>query len=390
MQVFSTYFKILKKNKTPVLIYALLFLGIAIALITKSEPVTGRYETKKVKTMVINEDGQSALVDGFLKYLKNYVVFIEPLKSEEARTDSLVFNETSYILTIPKGFAENFMKDGTVKLRKQTAPNSVEAMSMDSTINNYLNMAKVYRKNVPQLDYDKMNSYIEDNIKDETQVKFDVEIKGKVAGSNDFNYNYFTYLGYIIIAAAIQGVGFIMFSFHNIDIQRRQTASPITNRNYNLQLLFANLIFVLGYLVLFIVAGFILNQNRRMNANTLFTWLNAVVFMLVALSISYLIGITVKSRNSISALSTGLSLGLSFLSGIFVPQKYLGSSVLKIASFTPSYWFVKANYALLNVTEFHWKAISDALGYMAIEIGFAAVFISIALVVSKRKRQQAC
>jgi len=118
-------------------------------------------------------------------------------------------------------------------------------------------------------------------------------------------------------------------------------------------------------------------------------WVNATVFALTALSLSYLVGITVKSRKAVAALSTALSLSLAFISGMFVPQEYLGDSVLKVASFTPTYWYIKANNSIMNITNFKWDNISGIIAMMAIQLGFAAAIISIAMVVSKRKSQQA-
>jgi ABC-2 type transport system permease protein len=181
----------------------------------------------------------------------------------------------------------------------------------------------------------------------------------------------------------------IMFSFNGVDIRRRLTASPLSYRKMNFQLILANIIFVIGYLALFVAAGFVLNKSRIINVNLLFTWLNTFVFSISVLSISYLTAITVKSRKAIGAISTGISLGMAFMSGIFVPQQYLGASVLRVASFTPSYWFVKANDSLVNITSSRWSEVSEALGCMAIQIGFTIAIISIALVINKRKRQQA-
>ncbi|MDD3172954.1 MAG: ABC transporter permease [Herbinix sp.] len=389
MQVFKTYFKILKKHKTSVMVYAFLFLALTVSISSNIKVENEQYKASKVKTMVINEDGQSALVDGFIKYLGDYVIFVEPGEDEDAIKEALFYRKVVYVLTIPEGFSENFLKDGTVKLSKQTVPDSIESMSLDNNINNYFNMAKVYLKHVPNLDYDKLNAYIVKNIENETQVNFDVEVKDDVSYSNGFNTYFFNYLGYIMIAVFITGVSMIMFSFNGLDIRRRHTASPLTSRRMNFQLILANLIFVLGFLIVFMIAGYYLNKSRMINANTLLIWLNALVFSLTALSMSYLIGITVNSRKAIGAISTALSLSLSFLSGIFVPQQYLGASVLRVASFTPTYWYVKANNALENVTSFKWNEMSSVFGYMAIQIGFTIAIISIALVVSKRKRQQA-
>jgi len=231
-------------------------------------------------------------------------------------------------------------------------------------------------------------SNVTNNLSVQTEVHIDSKTKDALASSNSFNVDYFNVLGFVIIASLITGVSVVMFSFHGLDIRRRHTASPITIRNMNFQLILANLVYALSLLLLYVVFGYLQNENRIVNTNTWLTWINAVVFTVTCLSISYLVGITVNSRKTVQAISTALSLGLAFLSGMFVPQQYLGDTVLKIASFTPSFWYVKANNTIGNITTFHWSDIGQIIGYMAIQLGFAIAIISIALVVSKRKTQQ--
>jgi ABC-2 type transport system permease protein len=389
MQVFKTYNKILKKQILSILIYVAMFLGITIMISSNIKTGKTEFQVSKANIAIVNEDGDSSLTDGFLKYMEKYVNFVDIEDSESARKDALFFRKIVYILTIPEGFSEDFLTNGEVQLDKQNVPDSIEAITVDNAINNYFNMANVYRKHVPELNYEELNTYVEQNLKEETQVAFDVEVEDEVSSSNTFNKYFYNYLGYIIISGFITGVSIVLVSFHGIDIRRRHFASPLTSRSLNAQLILGNLLFVLGYLLLFIVAGYLLNPYRILNINMLLTWTNLAAFALSALSISYLVGITVKSRKAISAISTALSLSLAFLSGIFVPQEYLGSSVLRVASFTPTYWYVKANNALETISSTKWEDVSQVVGYMAIQIGFAAAIISVALVVSKRKRQQA-
>lgn len=389
MQVFSTYFKILKSQVVAILIYAGVFLFLTLAMTANAKLNNKTYETKKVSIMVVNEDGQSDLIDGFMKYLGTYANFVEPKEGEEAKKDALFYGKVQYILTIPSGFSKEYLNKGLVPLLKQTVPNSTEAMSIDNVVNNYFNMGKVYLKNVKDIEVKQLNTYISQNLKQETSVKLNVKIQNDVSFNNEFNEFYYNVLAYIMIAGFITSISMIMFSFNGVDIRRRHTASPLSSKRMNFQLIFANLIFVLVYVALFAVAGYLLNRCRMINLNTVLTWINAFVFAITALSISYLIGITVNNRKTIGALSTAISLSLSFISGIFVPQQYLGDAVINVAKFTPSYWYVKTNHVFAYITSINNKEIIQALGYMGIQLGFAAAFISIALVISKRKRQQA-
>ena len=388
MQVFRAYYKIIKTQIVAILIYAGLFLMLTILFTSNITENTEQFEAEKVPVMVINEDGENDLIRGFLNYLKDYVTFVEPKADDASIRDALYNREVSYILAIPAGFTDSFYHNRDIRLTKRTAPDSMEAISIDNAIDNYFNITKVYQGYLPEASATQISTYVKSNLEQQTKVVLNSEQKDSVSSGNSQNKFFFNYLGYIMIAIFITSVSTVMFSFHGLDIRRRHFASPITIRNLNVQLILANLIFVMIYMVIFIAAGYILNKNRIMNMNTLLFWLNSLTFALVILSISYLIGISVKSRKAISAISTAASVGLAFLSGMFVPQEFLGAPVLKVASFTPVYWFVKANNAIETVTQSNTSQLTGIASYMAIQLGFAAAIISIALVVSKRKRQQ--
>lgn len=388
MQVFKAYYKILKTQIVSIMIYAGLFLMLTILFTGNITENTEQFEVNKVPVMIINEDSENSLISGFVNYLEDYVTFVEPKADDAAIQDALYNREVSYILTIPSGFTDSFYNNGEISLTKQTAPDSMEAISIDNAVDNYFNISRVYQGYLPEASAEEISTYVKANLGEQTMVKLNGEQKDVISSGNSQNKYYFNYLGYIMIAIFITSVSTVMFSFHGLDILRRHFASPITVRGLNIQLILANLIFVMIYMVIFIAAGYILNKQRIMNANTLLFWLNSLTFALVILSVSYLIGISVKSRKAISAISTAASVGLAFLSGMFVPQEFLGTPVLKVASFTPVYWFVKTNNAIETVTQITWSQLSGIASYMAIQLGFAVAIISIALVVSKRKRQQ--
>lgn len=389
MQVFKTYFSILKKQLLPIILYGVMFLSITILVTVNMDVANTDFSTRKALVMVVNEGGENSLINGFLDYLSTYASFVEPEETEEKRKDALFFRRVEYILTIPEDFSESFVTDGTVTLKKNIVPDSIEAISIDNAINNYFNMAKTYHNHIPEQDFEQLNAYIQKNLSLETSVIVESKTEEKASYSDIFFLNYFNYLGYIIIMVFITTVSMVMHSFNGIDIKRRHAASPISNRSMNIQLLFANLVFVTVYMIIFMLAGILLNKSREFNINTGLTLLNAAVFALSILCISYLVGISVKSKKAISALSTAISLSFAFLSGIFVPQELLGEAVLKVASFTPTFWYVRANNVIAGIQSSQWKEISTVLGYIGIQLGFAAALLSIALVVSKRKSQQA-
>jgi len=99
-----------------------------------------------------------------------------------------------------------------------------------------------------------------------------------------------------------------------------------------------------------------------------------------------LIGNTIKSKNAISAVSNVVSLGTCFISGVFVPQELLGETVLKIASFTPTYWYVKSNNTIANIPNMQMINTLPIFINILIIIGFTLTFLAISLVLVKQKR----
>ena len=115
--------------------------------------------------------------------------------------------------------------------------------------------------------------------------------------------------------------------------------------------------------------------------------LNAFVFSLVGLSISFMVGSVLKSRNTMSAVTNVLTLGMSFTSGVFVPQYLLGEQVLSFAQILPTYWFVKFNNEIINMGSITSDTLRPLLGYMGMQLGIAVAVLAVALVIIKQKRQ---
>jgi ABC-2 type transport system permease protein len=154
----------------------------------------------------------------------------------------------------------------------------------------------------------------------------------------------------------------------------------------NLQILLGNIIFAAACWGIMIIGSFVLNGDQMLTTNALYFCINSFVFTLTALSLSFLVGIAVKSGNAQSAAANVIALGLSFISGVFVPHELLGRNVLAMARFTPTYWYVKANDTINSLTNFNMENLSPVYESILIQLGFAVALLSVALVISKRKQ----
>src|SRR5665647_219433 len=146
MKVFKVYFKIIKKNLPMLSIYVAIFLLFALLLtISGVGGSTNTFSETKNRVMIINQDEASPLTDGLINYITEKSVIVAPVKNDEAIQDALFYEDAAYILTIPKGFSENFLT-GThsLTLGKQTTPNSTAGVQLDMLIEKYLGEFNLY------------------------------------------------------------------------------------------------------------------------------------------------------------------------------------------------------------------------------------------------------
>ena len=382
MKVYNAYLKILKQKIRSIVIYFILFITLFI-IMTKAFGESSEETFVQTKgSIVINNYDNSKLVDSFLQYLGNYCVIDYELE-KESQQDALFFRQIDYIITIPKGFGEDFLAGKNPKMEKFSVPDSYDNFYIEQLVNNYLQSSDLILRNAKDITEDELIASVTDILSENTVVKMQ-----SVEKKEDYTFGfYYRYLGYILTAMIIIIVGTIMMSFNQKEIYQRNVVGPISLSSLNLQLILGNLTFVGIALGIFFVLGIVLDPVKAITLTTLLFWCNTFVYAISILCLAYLLSFVLKSKAAIDAVSTIISLGVSFLSGVFMVQSMLDETVLRIASFFPTYWFVLANDTIATLNKINIENIKPVVQYMLVELAFAAAFFSVTLVVSKYKRR---
>ena len=386
MQVYKAYFKIIKKNIGQLSIYLIIFLLFAIIFGNVStSPKDTDFESTKVNISIINKDENSKLISGLTDYLKENANIVDVGTSKEDLQDALFFREAEYIITIPKGFTKEILKGNKdINIEKTVIPNSTSEIYMDNLINRYLNTVKMYTSTIDNISQAKLVSNVNKDLSHTTDVK--IKTYDNDYSNNASCANYYNFFAYSMFAVLILGISLVMISFNNKDLKRRNLASSLSMKNMNIQMVFANITYALVVWFVMIIASFIMFKNYMFTINGLLSLLNSFVFTLAALSISILISNLVTSRNALSAVVNVIALGSCFISGVFVPQQYLGDTVLSIAKFNPTYWYVKANDDIAILVNYSNENMRPIFMSMIIVLGFALAVYAVTLVVIKQKR----
>ncbi len=380
MTVFNNYFKIVKSYIPTIIIYTVIFVMISVLATSSIGNTTTDFSASKPNVAVINHDNNSVLIDSFTEYLETTTNIKKLNDEEETLRDALFYNEVDYILIIPEGYTEDFMNLKNPKIDTMTVPSSYGAKYTEMLLNRFLNISNVYRTAGMDQEIIAKN------------VKIDLEKNAEVIMMNEYDVTalavasyYYNFTNYTFIGICVYIVGLIINSFNSTNIKRRNLISTFSYKKINIQLFAGNLCLALLIWLLFNIIGLIFYPEVMMSSHGLLLIINFLAFSITALSIGFLIGNLVKSREAMDGIVNVLALGSSFICGAFVPQELLGDFVISISKVLPSYWFIKNNNDIANLTSFDFNSLQPIFINMLIILVFGLAFFIITNIVSKLK-----
>ncbi len=384
MQVFKQCLKIIKRSAPSLFIYVGVFLAVTIIVNnanTSSKETS--FETERCSVAIINEDN-STLATNLESYINENSKVEKIETDEEGIKDALFFRKVEVVITIPKGFGDSFVKGSPQSLKTQSIPNSSSNVFVKSMIDNYLCTTKLYIDNTNNIDLQEINKLVTKDLSNETVVNL-------LGNDNSYSYNstnyFFNYLAYPLLVILILGVSIVSNIFNSPDLKRRNLCSPINSTSFNIQVFLGDAVLALSTWILFMIISIIMNKGAMFTVNGLYYSINSIIFTLVCLCLSFLIG-NISTKSSMSMISTVVSLGCCFLGGAFVPQQLLSETVKNMAIINPVYWYVNANNKLGSLSIFSMETLTPVFLEFLIQLAFAAVFLGIGLVIMKQRRTE--
>ena len=92
----------------------------------------------------------------------------------------------------------------------------------------------------------------------------------------------------------------------------------------------------------------------------------------------------IQSTNILSVFANIIGLGLSFISGVFVPQELLSESVLSVAKCFPTYWYVDIVNKIQETSGN--LVLHDISMGLLIQLLYAVALFALSLVTTKYKK----
>ncbi len=380
MQVFKLYFRLLRRNWGPILIYGAIFIVLMLGIVVPqaARQRAGGYEKKMSKYAIFDYDESK-----FSGYVSEFLAENHKTKSisddkEETIQDELYNTNVDCVIVIKNGFENAFLKgDAADYLEIYDVPGTTGALLLKQQLNSFLLTTDVYVSSGIQMDEAAEKSLSAAAISVETELVS--RDKEKVNYSDTF----FSYLGWVLIAMCVESLSAILTMLDRKEVKNRIKCSSYRFSRMNAEIILG--VIITGTVICGIcsLVGIFMFPGEMLTLKGLLRILNAFCMLAVALSLTFLISKVTSNKQVTSLLSNVLGLGMAFLCGVFVPLEVLGDSVIKIARFLPVYWYVKA---VETASSFRPEKMLTFFSYLGVQLLFAAAILCVGLVVAGKKR----
>lgn len=365
MQVFKSFFKVLRKYIGQMIMYVGILCGVMIVFINvgNTDP-QNYYKDKTIKYAVSDEDG-SEMSRKLMAYLSDTQQLVDGVDMDERGIQDALYNRAvDCVIRIPDGFGDawaNDIADGLLETR----------------LDSYMNMVSLYKRAGDDVnDADKRARMA-------LEQKAEVDMaEGKTSG-HSMLYNFYNYLGWVMICVMVIGVAPVLQVYNRKKLRARIECSSYKFFRLNRELVQGMMFTGCVLSVVFIALSRILIKYDIVSARGGMFILNMLVYACVALSLAFLVSKLTQNEQILSMCANVISLGMAFLCGIFVPREFLSDTVMAIAHFLPAYWYANATDAIDNFTS--GSSVIGIFVSMGVQVLFAVLFILVGVIVDRYK-----
>ncbi|MBU5311987.1 ABC transporter permease [Tissierella carlieri] len=374
MTVYKYFVKIALKNKGVILSYTIIFFILSIL----NGGGNTQRETSFMETKLdigIVDNSNSELSKSLIDYLGKKNDIIDTKSDEKYIKEQIFLQIIDAVIVIPEDFEKKVInKEKTIEVFRDDR--NIGAYQIQNQINKFISFANATYED-GKFDLSNVSTALDEGI-EVNIIKSDNNINQKM---NTWFKFYFNFVSYIVMALYISVIGFVMTDFINKEVENRRKISSVRFLKFNSQIYLGQLTIASFLTLIFILGSIILKGKYIGEVNFLKYVINTIVFSFSALCLVFLINNITNNKFVISGVSTVLSLGVSFVSGVMVPQQFLGEKVLTIAKFFPTYYFVKINETDIS-------SFLDVKYEIFMQLLFAIAFLLMGLYFS-RARQKA-
>lgn len=383
MQVFKAVFKIVKRHKLSIIVYMAIFFGLTLMLSSNgAENEQTNFSKVSLQIGVDNQD-EGELGAALVEYISQGNEIKDVPNDHEELLDAMYYQEVEYVMVIPEDFTEKFLKgerDGV--LQGTVVPGSNANYLTETEIDKFLGTLGMYVDGGFALEEAVEQTF--SDMEEESKVEF---LNASDAQEKPAAYYYFQYLPYIFLCILLISLGEILMAFNKKDMEARNKCSSMTFTQRNIQMILGSIGLALIEYFVFMVVAFVMYPDFMCSIRGMLSALNALVYLLVSLSIAFFAGRLAKNVGELNMMANVIGLGFSFLGGIFVPLEVMNEGVRNVAKFIPAYWYAQSNGMIYKMESM--TGAGEIFRNCLVILAFAIAVLAAALVVNRMKARTA-
>lgn len=381
MKVFETFLTVVKRNIVVALIYLVITFSLSFAM-SATDNVTTVFEESRQDVCVINNDS-SMLSAALYDYMAQKHNMVEIEDEIDKLQDAFYYNALDYMVRIPEGFGEAYLKDEDVQLDITAAKDSPGSIYVRNQLDAYLMTYKAYSEIYS--DRDTIVEKTKETMEKNTEV---------ITGTMESNSpdaprfrSFFRMMPYAFISILIHIIGSVMVAFNQEQVYKRTRCSSSSPVKVSAQIVLGvALMAVAVWSVFFGLVVVIFKDELFGYSGSSYLIINSLAFVVVALALAFFVGSVSKNDSVVSVLGVSLSMIISFLGGIFVPLEVMGEGTLKISRLLPSYWYMTNLNSVVKATTFTEAMKTDFARGIYIQLSFAVAMIAIGFLAVRKRR----
>lgn len=355
-----------------VIIVTFLFFGIAV-LFAQNESAEV-FETRSMNIKVVNPS-DSEIADGLIDYLStNNEVDVVSDYDRDQIVEEVYLMEVNGAVIIDENIESKFV-NGASTVEILTDPRGSGSIHLNNEVSKYFRFLNADYNYTGTVDTENTLSTLEHGIT--------VNIANPENASEESDFEgmkfYTNYAGYIIMLMLLLFIGNIMTEFNKPELRDRVRVSPLKTVSYTTQIISAQSIMGLFSVLILFFGGIFIRWDSLDGVPLDKIFVALLLISLFTLALQFVISALTTNKFLINGIANFISIGMAFLSGIFIPMEVLGETAHNIANFLPLYHFTQI-YAASDIT---W---SESFIHVMILILFIITMLIIGIIFENKRK----
>lgn len=367
MTVFKYFFKLFWKKKFIILPYIIIFMIVSI-LTLPSNKNKSEAEVENPISIVIYNYEDTELTADMLTRLEGHEIFYSD-DLDQIKEDMLVGKY--HLALLMEDHPEERLIEGEKIVEVIVDATREEASSYAIELDQYFSFL--------ELTYDGEFHFVEvENLFEEQTEMTVLDQESNLQQRGDrWASLYFKFSAYVTMAILITALGLAISDFQEDEVKQRNNISGTSYSKISKEIFFGQVILSLLMVAIQVAALVMMARGHEEVINVAPFATNLIILCFSILGIVNLLTALTSSATVITGVGNILSLGLAFVSGVFVNQMYLPDVAITVARFFPLYYYVNNLNATNVVDLFNWNSL-----FM---IGYGILCLLLSLFIKREK-----